>query len=84
MALTEETIVDKIEILADGQIQVRRANIVKRDGVEIARTNHREVLPPNSPIPQGEGILTEVAQAIWTPERVEAYVTKITPIAEEI
>ena len=37
MALTEDTIVDSIDVLPDGQIQVRKANRVFRDGVEISR-----------------------------------------------
>jgi len=36
MALTEETIQDKIEIVGDYKhVQVRTATVIKRDGVEI-------------------------------------------------
>ena len=51
MALTEETIEDKIEIVASGGwkcIQIRDATIVKRDGVEISRSFHRHVVMPLS------------------------------------
>jgi len=49
MALTEETIEDKIEVVGDFKhIQVRKSNIVKRDGVEISRTFHRHVVAPDS------------------------------------
>jgi hypothetical protein len=48
MALTKETMNDKIEVLqlAAGYpvIQVRTATIIKEDGVEISRTFHRHVL----------------------------------------
>jgi len=44
MALTEDTIVDSIDVLPDGQIQVRRANRVFRDGVEISKSYHRHVV----------------------------------------
>ena len=50
MALTEETIEDKIEIVASGGwkcIQIRDATIVKRDGVEISRSFHRHVVMPD-------------------------------------
>ena len=48
MALTEETIQDKIEIVGDYKIvQVRTATIIKRDGTEISRSFHRHSVTPN-------------------------------------
>ena len=45
MALTEETIEDKIEIVGDYKsVQVRTATIIKRDGTEISRSFHRHAL----------------------------------------
>ena len=45
MALTEETIEDKIEIVGDHKsVQVRTATIIKRDGTEISRSFHRHAL----------------------------------------
>ena len=49
MALTEETVQDKIEIVGEFKhIQVRTATIIKKDGVEISRSFHRHVVSPNS------------------------------------
>ena len=48
MALTEETIQDKIEIVGDYKmVQVRTAVVIKRDGTEISRSFHRHVVAPN-------------------------------------
>jgi hypothetical protein len=48
MALTEETIQDKIEIVGDYKIvQVRTATVIKRDGKEISRSFHRHIVKPN-------------------------------------
>ena len=45
MALTEEQVQDKIEIVGDYKhVQVRTATVIKRDGVEISRSFHRHVL----------------------------------------
>ena len=45
MALTEETLEDKIEVVGDYKaVQVRTATVIKRDGVEISRSFHRHVL----------------------------------------
>ena len=46
MAITKETVVDKIEVLEMGQVQVRTATVIKEDGVELTRTLHRHVLQP--------------------------------------
>ena len=48
MALTETEVQDKIEIVGDHkQIQVRTANVISRDGVEISRAFHRHVVAPD-------------------------------------
>ena len=46
MALTEETIQDKIEIVGTWNIQVRTAVVIKRDGTEISRSFSRHILVP--------------------------------------
>ena len=48
MALTESTENDKIEVVSRWNIQVRKATIIKKDGVELTRTFHRKVLTPGS------------------------------------
>ena len=49
MALTEETVQDKIEIVGEFKhIQVRTATVIKKDGVEISRSFHRHVVTPDS------------------------------------
>ena len=48
MALSEETVQDKIEIIGDYKmIQVRTANVIKRDGTEISRSFSRHVVAPD-------------------------------------
>ena len=48
MALTEETVQDKIEIVGDFKhIQVRTATVIKRDGTEISRSFSRHVVSPD-------------------------------------
>ena len=49
MAITKETIQDKIEVVGDFKhIQVRTATVIKEDGVELSRSFHRHVVTPNS------------------------------------
>ena len=47
MALTKTTVVDKIEVLEKGQVQVRTATRVMEDGVELSSSFHRHVLDPS-------------------------------------
>jgi hypothetical protein len=48
MALTEETLEDKIEVVNGTHVQIRTATIIKRDGEEISRSFHRHVLQPST------------------------------------
>jgi len=48
MALTEETVQDKIEIVGvHKHVQVRTATVIKRDGTEISRSFSRHVVAPD-------------------------------------
>ena len=81
MALTEETVQDKIEIVGDFKhIQVRTATIIKKDGVEISRTFHRHVVAPDSDV-SGESddvkalatqFHTDAIKAAWTKHLAES------------
>ena len=72
--LTEITAVDKIEIVGDYKhIQVRKATIIERDGVEISKAYHRHVLSPDMVI-TGENVEVQaIAKAVWTPEIKQAW-----------
>ena len=48
MALTKTLENDKIEIVAKFNVQVRKATIIKEDGVEISRTFLRKTLVPGT------------------------------------
>lgn len=73
MALIEKTIIDKIEVLENNSIQVRTANVIEKDGVEITRTFHRHVVNPSNDISQEDAKVQAVANAIWTEEIIAAY-----------
>lgn len=63
--ITELSVIDKIEVLENGQIQVRRADKVLRDGVEIAKTYHRYVLAPGDDLSGQDARVAAVATAVW-------------------
>ena len=47
MALTKEIVVDKIEVLEMGQVQVRTATRIKEDGVQLSQAYSRHILVPS-------------------------------------
>ena len=82
MALTKETVIDKIEILELGQVQVRTATRVKEDGVELSSSFHRHILVPSTKTDgswadtdiSGEAARVQaVANATWTDSVKTAY-----------
>lgn len=76
MAFTEKTEY-KIEVLNTGTIQVRRADIVLKDGVEVGRTYHRHCLHPGADVTNEVQRVKDVAAATWTPEVVSAYEARV-------
>jgi len=73
MALIEKQIVDLVELVQTNHIQVRTANIIEKDGTEIARTFHRHVLSPGDSIVNEDPKVQAIANAVWTEEVIAAY-----------
>ena len=82
MALTKETIVDKIEVLEMGQVQVRTATRVLEDGVALSSSFHRHVVVPSVKTDgswgdtdiSGEDVRVQaIANATWTAEVKTSY-----------
>ena len=89
MALTERLENDKIEVVGQYKsIQVRRATVIERDGVEINRSFHRHVLQPGT-VAEGTSTLTDtdisgedadvqaICTAAWTDAVKEAWRVKL-------
>ena len=82
MAITKETVVDRVEVLEMGQVQVRAATKILEDGNELNRTFHRHVLEPsvkNGDTWEDTGISSEdakvqtICNAVWTDEVKTAF-----------
>jgi len=73
MALTKEIIVDKIEVLEMGQVQVRTATRVLEDGTQLSSSFHRHTLAPGDDLSGQDAKVSAIATATWTPEVVTAY-----------
>ena len=81
MAITKETVEDKIEIVGDYKsIQIRTATVIKEDGVELTRSFSRKVLECVSSVKNADNSWTHtdtdvssessevqgIATAVWT------------------
>jgi|TARA_R100000482_G_scaffold113042_1_gene55608 hypothetical protein len=82
MAITKETVVDKIEVLEMGQVQVRTATKIMEDGNELNRTFHRHVLEPSvkngdtwkdTDISGEDAKVQAICNAAWTDEVKTAF-----------
>jgi hypothetical protein len=78
MALTEKTIIDKIEVIENNSIQVRTATVIEKDGTELTRTFHRHVLAPGDSIVNEDPKVQAIATAIWTEEIIAAYQSSLS------
>lgn len=83
MTITKETHIDKIEVLSDGQIQVRESTQLMEDGVPLGKPKfHRYVMDPDrDTVADVQAKIAgkakdidphAIAQAEWTTEKVAA------------
>lgn len=71
--ITKEIVIDKIEVLEDGTLQVRQATRIMEDGVQLSQTYHRHCLPPATDLTGQDSRVISIAEATWTPEVTQAY-----------
>jgi hypothetical protein len=86
MALEKQTVVDLVEALESGVVQVRTATKIMDDGVEVSRTFHRHVIAPGSDYSQEDAKVQAICAAVQTPDVIAAYEAAIEaskPVALE-
>ena len=92
MALTESIEYDKIEIVGIYKaVQVRKASVIKKDGIELTRSFHRYVLDPGTLDASNNFVDTDlsgepaevssICTAAWTTDIKAAWKAKL--IAEQ-
>jgi len=84
MALTEETLNDKIAVVSSGDwssVQVRTATVIKRDDVEISRTFHRHVVMPDADLTPEDNDVSVICSVVFTQACKDAYAAHIASTA---
>ena len=83
MALTEQTVVDKIEIVGPYRhIQVRSARVIFDGDQEISRSFSRHVVAPDADITGESAEVQAVAAAVHTDEVKAAYAAMVAEQSE--
>jgi hypothetical protein len=73
MAITKELIVDRIEVIENGFVQVRTKTAILEDGEQISGTFHRHVVAPGDDYSAEDARVQAICAATHTAEVVAAY-----------
>jgi hypothetical protein len=73
MALEKVEIVDRIEILESGIVQVRTKTAIKEDGVEISSKFHRHAVVPGAEYSGEDARVKSICKATHTKDVIAAY-----------
>jgi len=78
MALTEQNIIDKYEIVGEFKhVQCRHARVIYDDGVEISRSFHRHVISPGDDVSGEPAEVQAICAAVHTAEIIAAYQAQV-------
>ncbi len=75
--LSKLSVIDKVEVLENGVIQVRTANRIMEDGVMLSQSYHRHVVTPVDDYSTQDDKVKAICAATFTPEVVAAYQAQI-------
>jgi hypothetical protein len=73
MAITKKLIVDRIEVLENGSVQVRTKTAIMEDGKQISGTFHRHVVAPGDDYSQEDARVQAICKATHTAEVCAEY-----------
>jgi len=73
MALEKKVVVDLVEAVENGSVQVRTKTVILEDGKEISSKFHRHVVVPGADYSDEDAKVQAICAAIHTPEVVAAY-----------
>ena len=73
MALTKQIVVDKIEVVENGCVQVRTATRIVEDGEVISSSYHRHVVCPGDDYSSEDSRVQAICAATHTSEVIAAY-----------
>lgn len=82
MALEKIQIVDRIEVLENGCVQVRTKTAIMEDGKQISGTYHRHVVVPGADYSAEDARVQAICAATHTADVIAAYEAAQTNVAQ--
>ena len=73
MSLDKQILIDRIEIVENGTVQVRQATIITDDGNQVSKTYHRWCIAPGEDYSTQEQQVQDICKVAHTPEVIAAY-----------
>ena len=73
MSLNKNTLIDRIEVVENGIVQVRQATIISENGDQIARTYYRWTIAPGEDYSTQEQKVQDICKVAHTEEVINAY-----------
>ena len=77
MSLTKEVLIDKIEIVENGMIQVRQVTKIIEDGNELSKSFHRWTIAPGQDYSDQPDNVKAICAVAHTPAVIAAYQAQI-------
>lgn len=75
--LEKVSVVDRIEVVENGCVQVRTKTAIMEDGKQISGTFHRHVIAPGDDYSQEDARVQAICAATHTPEVIAAYQAQV-------
>jgi len=73
MALEKKVVVDLMEVVENGTVQVRTKTAIMEDGKQISGTYHRHVVAPGDDYSNEDARVQAICAATHTADVIEAY-----------
>jgi hypothetical protein len=73
MALDKQVLIDQIEVVENGTVQVRQATIITDNGNQVSRTFHRWCIVPSQDYSDQDDKVKAICQVTHTPEVIATY-----------
>ena len=84
MALEKVEIVDRIEVIESGVVQVRTKTAIMEDGKQISGNFHRHVVAPGDDYSAEDARVQAICAATHTVDVVAAYKAALAPVPKSV
>jgi hypothetical protein len=78
MSLEKQIVIDRIEVVENGTVQVRQATRIVENGQELSKSFHRWTIAPGQDYSEQEPNVQAICAAAHTPEVIATYKASFT------